>query len=430
MKLIENLNEQEYEKFCKEHLEISHFLHSYTWGKFQEKENNVKAYYIGYANDKGKLVAVSLLLKKKLVMGYSYFYAPRGYVIDYSNRELLKEFTEALKIFAKKEKAIFIKIDPDYKLHDLDIKGNVIENNNNHEDLVSYLKELGYRHYGFTKNFETSQPRYTFRLSLKPTIEEITNNFHSTTKKIINKGNPYNLKLIKNDISTMDMFIKTMNDTADREKIINHSFDYYKDYYECLHKKNMSDLYVVYVDIDNLKKIYKKKITDLEESINNLNDSKHTNVKKNQNKINEYNNQLIKANKEYEELSKIKEKKYTLSAILTAKYGNKVWTLHGGNSTLLRELNANYFIYYEIIKDAKLENYDVIDFFGTTGNPVKENPVYGIHLFKERLGGEYTEFIGEFDLVTNKFMYFLYKTLIPIRHKLQRLKYQKKKNNN
>ena len=156
-----------------------------------------------------------------------------------------------------------------------------------------------------------------------------------------------------------------------------------------------------------------------------MSDEKYKDSEKNANKKQELINQLTKAKKEYETISPIKEKKLTLSAILTAKYGNKVWTLHGGNNTLLRELNANYYIYYEIIKDAKKEGYEIIDFFGTTGDPVKENPVYGIHLFKKRLGGEYIEFIGELDLVINKPIYYLYKTLVPIRYKLQKIKYLK-----
>ena len=60
-------------------------------------------------------------------------------------------------------------------------------------------------------------------------------------------------------------------------------------------------------------------------------------------------------------------------------------------------------------------------------NPDKNNPIYGIHSFKKRLGGEYTEFIGEFDLITNKFMYFMFKTLIPIYRKIKRNKSINKK---
>lgn len=427
MKLIENLSKQKYEKFCKEHMSSSHFLHSYVWGEFQKKERHVIPHYIGYENDENKLVAVALLLEKKLVLGYTYLYSPRGYIIDYKDKALLKSFTEDLKKFAKKRKALFIKIDPDVKLHDLDIEGNIIEKNENNEELIPYLKKLGYKHLGFNKNFENNQPRYTFRLNLEPSIEEITKNFHPTTRKIINKGNPYNLKLIKNDPKTIDAFFETMIQTSDRESIVNHPYEYYNSYYETLHKENMSDLYVVTVNIKDLKTTYQEKIKKLELSIEKMSDEKYKDSEKNANKKQEFINQLTKAKKEYEVIKPIKDKELTLSAILTAKYGNKVWTLHGGNNTLLRELNANYYIYYEIIKDAKQEEYQIIDFFGTTGDPKKENPVYGIHLFKKRLGGEYTEFIGELDLIINKPMYYWYKTLVPIRYKLQKIKYFKKK---
>ena len=427
MKLIENLTKEQYEKFCNEHINQSHFLHSYIWGQFQKQERNVTPYYIGYEDDNEKLVAVALLLKRPLLLGYTYFYSPRGYIIDYKDKNILKSFTSDLKKFAKQKKALFIKIDPDVKLHDLDVEGNVINNTENNENLVKYLQKIGYRHLGFNKNFENNQPRYTFRLSLKPTIEEITKNFHPTTKKIINKGNPYNLKLIKNDHETINEFFETMVQTSDRENIVNHEYEYYKNYYEVLNKENMSDLYVVKVDVEKLKEIYVEKIQNLKDKILNMSDEKYKDSEKNSNKKQELINQLTKAEKEYEIIEPIQKKELTLSAILTAKYGNKVWTLHGGNNTLLRELNANYFIYYEIIKDAKKENYEIIDFFGTTGNPVKENPVYGIHLFKKRLGGEYQEFIGEFDLIINKPIYYLYKTFVPIRYKLQKIKYHHNK---
>lgn len=423
MKLIENISKEEYEKFCQQHKQSSHFLHSYIWGDFQEKSRKVKPHFIGYEDDNKNLVAVALLLEKKLMLGYTYLYSPRGYVIDYKNKELFKAFTEELKIFAKKRKALYIKIDPDIKLHNLDIDGNVVDLNDNNEELVEYLKKLGYKHLGFNKNFENNQPRYTFRLDLKSSIEQITKNFHPTTKKIINRKNPYNLEIIKNDPKTIDNFLETMSQTADRENIVNHTYEYYKSYYETLHKENMSDLYVVVVDTDKLKNIYKEKIDSLEKDINKMSDEKYKDSEKNANKKQEFINQLNKAKKEYEIIEPIKEKKLTLSAIMTAKYGNKVWTLHGGNNTLLRELNANYFIYYEIIKDAKKEGYEIIDFFGTTGNPQKDNPVYGIHLFKKRLGGEYTEFIGEFDFIINKPLYYLYKILVPIRYKIQKIRY-------
>ena len=216
MKFIENVSEKEYEKFVLNHKTKSHFLQSYDWGEFSKKNKNVTPYYVGLVNDKNKLVATALLLQRKMYFGYSYFYSPRGFVCDYNDLELIKEFTLKIKEFAKKKKALFLKIDPDIKLESLDIDGNVTVGVDNHK-LVDYLKSIGYKHLGFNKAFEHNQPRYTFRLDLTQGLDSIKNNFHSTTKKVMNKGNNYELDIYTNDEKYVDDFDKTMTETADRE---------------------------------------------------------------------------------------------------------------------------------------------------------------------------------------------------------------------
>ena len=148
------------------------------------------------------------------------------------------------------------------------------------------------------------------------------------------------------------------------------------------------------------------------------------------NKKKELQNQIDKLEKLINEINEVKENKIALSSIITAKYGDKVWTIHGGNSTVLRSLNSNYLIYYEIIKDAVNEGYKTIDFFGTSYNPSQNDPEYGIWLFKKRLGGEYCEFIGEFDYIFKKFTYKLFKLLIPIHRKISKIKSKRKNKHN
>src|SRR5574344_2390743 len=121
---IENLNQNEYEKFVIEN-DKAHFMQSYIWGDVQ-KEKHFKPYYVGLKKD-GIVVATALLLEKKILKQYGYLYCPRGFIIDYTNQELLKEFTKHLKTYMKNNKDIFIRIDPDIKLHNLDIEGNIIE---------------------------------------------------------------------------------------------------------------------------------------------------------------------------------------------------------------------------------------------------------------------------------------------------------------
>lgn len=409
MEFIENLEEEEYEEFVNKNKK-GHFMQSYYWGNVSSFKH-FKPHYLGMKKE-GKLIATALLLEKHLIYKYSFFYCPRGFICDYQNKDVLKEFSTYLKKYCKKNHGLFLRIDPDISLQKLDSDGNVLEPLN--YDLVDNLKKLGFKHSGFNKNFENDQPRYTFRLDISKGIEEVRKNMHPTTRKIINRGNIYHLNIYKGNKDDMKDFYDTMIETAERENLVLSPIGYYENFYKKLHEQNMSDIYLVKVNIEELKKNYEDKIHVIHEEIKlaSIKDEK-----KNQDKVavklKELNQQLEKNNSELKEIENISEKEIVLSAIITAKYQNKVWTIHGGNRTCLRYLNANYWLYYQIIEDAVKEGYQFVDFFGTTGEPEKDNTVYGIHLFKKRFGGEYMEFIGQFDYIIHPILYFGYRKVFP-----------------
>lgn len=418
MEFIEELSEKEYEEFVS-NAPKTHFMQSYAFGQVRKMKGFIP-HYVGLRDGK-KLVCAALLLEKKLIFSYSYYYVPRGYVIDYDNFQLLDEFTSCLKSFAKKNHAIFIKIDPDIKRWNLNGEGERVGDFNNNS-LIEHLKNIGYRHRGFNKGFEAEQPRFTFRLNLERTIDEIFKNFHPTTRKILNKGNKYQLEIYKGGMDDIEDFYETMKETAKREGILQAPLSYYKTFYEEFNRDGHSDLYVAKVNVEKLKQIMKENLESLEKDLESLNDEKYKNQEKNKNKKQELSNQLSKLKKDYEEVLKIDLKEIVLSSIITVKYKDMVWTVHGGNHSILMNLNANYLLYYTIIEDAHKDGYKVVDFFGTCGeaNPSQDNPIFGIHSFKKRLGGEYTEFIGEFDFVVNPVMYFLFIKLIPMYRKIVR----------
>ena len=415
MELVIDIPKKEYESFV-EKSPYGHFMQSYYFGQIRKWKNFIP-HYVGLRDNK-KLVCVALLLEKKLLAGYSYYYCPRGYVIDFNNHDLVKEFTSKLKDFARKNKSIFIKIDPAIKLHDLDPEGNVIGNDNS--SIVNYLKSIGYKHLGYNLGF---------RIDLDKPFDEVYSNMHPTTRKILNKGNQFDLDVYKGTINDIEDFYVTMSETSKREGILQAPIEYYRTFYKVFNDVGMSDLYIVKANIKKVKDSFNNKIKEVKNTIETLNDKvvRNKDREKNQNKINDLEKQLDKLNNILNNLNNIKEKEIVLSSIITVKYGDKVWTVHGGNNSKLMELNGNYLCYYSIMRDAHEEGYKCMDCFGTCGyaNPDKNNPIYGIHSFKKRLGGEYTEFIGEFDLITNKFMYFVFKTLIPIYRKIKRKKKKK-----
>ena len=72
-------------------------------------------------------------------------------------------------------------------------------------------------------------------------------------------------------------------------------------------------------------------------------------------------------------------------------------------------------MYYEFIADAYENKYEYFDLFGVVGDPeTKYKNLAGIYEYKKKFGGDYIEFIGEFDLVNKKIWYYVLPILLKI----------------
>lgn len=412
MRFIENISKDRYEKFAKNHKK-SHFLQSYAWGQFSQKEKNLIPHYIGMEDENENLVATALLLEKKLPFHLCYFYAPRGFLIDYKNEETVKVFTSYIKNYSKKRKAIFVKIDPDLIYNSEDNSGNKIIENQNQE--LTILKKAGYKHLGFTKNFETMQPRYTFRINMDKPWDEIENSFSKTTKQRIKKAEDLLVDIKVGDKKDIHTFYNLMILTENRKDFITHDEKYYQSLYEIWNKDNSCNLFLGTIDLDkiiNKQMVLKKELTKELEKIPKEKLSKTQNTKKQelQKRIDKINQDLSK----YEQNKKEYGKNITLSAHFIIEYQDKAWVLYAGNHNILTDTYTNYATYKEHIKYHYNKNIKIYDQFGTIGDLRNENPLLGLHEFKKKFGGDYIEFTGEFDYVINPLMYFIFTKLVPI----------------
>lgn len=416
------LNENEYRAFTDKRK--AHFLESYEWGELSKKRG-FTPYYVGIKKDK-EIVASALLLKKDLLMGYSYFYIPRGYTIDYNDYDLIKTFTLEIKKFCKEKKGIFFRIDPDIKLHTIDENAKEIDGENNYK-LVDYLESIGFKHRPLTKYFETMQPRFTFRIDLKPSIEEIEKRYSTTTIQRIKKAKKCGVTVEIGNQNDVKEFSRLMKMTEKRQGFYSHDDNYFENFYEAFSKNDHVTLYLGKLDIKKIESNLKSELNKLKEeykSIENLDNKKATSQKKELSKN-------ITSIEEQLDFFKDKPKDTIIvSSYLIVHYGNKSWALYAANDMDYKRLYANYLVYEKQIRDSKERNMEIFDVFGTIGEPTSDNHLVGLHDFKKKWGGEYTEFIGEFDFIINKFMYFVYKKLIPIRHKIVNKKLKKSTNNN
>lgn len=414
-KLVE-LEKNEYTNFVKNHKTKSHFLQSYEWGKFAKAKKNVTPYYIGLVNENNKVVAATLLLQKKLPLKYSYFYAPRGFVIDFKDKDLLEEFTKKIVKFIKNKKGIFLKIDPDIIRKEYNYKDEEVNLNYDSEQLFNNIIAAGFKHLGFTKNFETTQPRYTFRIDLTKDLKEIEEHFSKTTMQRINKAKKLGVEVYKGSIADIEVFFKLMALTENRKDFISYSdINYYKTLYEIFKKEDMVDLYLGKVNIKKIIEVDKLDLEEMNRLINNI--DKENLSKSNKGKLKEFTRQKeTLENNILENTNILKEygEEIILSAHMIIKYNDKAWVLYAGNHNILNKTYANYLTYYYHLKTCKEEGIKVYDQFGTIGDLNKDNPRYGLHLFKKKFGGDYIEFLGEFDYIANHFMYFVFTKLVPI----------------
>ena len=428
---LKNIEKEEFDEYVKNHKTKSHFLQSLSWGEFAKTKKNLIPYYLGLVDDENKIQAATLLLEKKLPMNYTYFYAPRGFVIDFKNKELVRTMTKKVVEFAKKKKAIFVKIDPDLIKEQTNYLEEVSKNKD-YDELFNTLKESGFKHLGFTKNFETMQPRYTFRIDLNQSTEEIEDHFSKTTKQRIAKAKKLDTEVTIGTEKDLSEFYHLMTLTEDRKDFISYNEDYYNTLYEIFNgnKNSKATLFLGKVHINKTLKVLENELKKINDQISILPiDSLSKSAK---NKLKELTRQKENTTKEIEKYKEYK-KEYgndiTLSAHMIIEYGDKAWVLYAGNHNILTETYVNYYTYSEHIRYCKEKGIKIYDQFGTIGDLSKDNPRLGLHEFKKKFGGDYIEFIGEWDYIINHFMYFVFTKLVPIYRKIIRRKSKKELKN-
>ena len=427
---LKKLSKKEFKTFADKNPEIT-FHQTEEWANLK-KVNNWDAHYIGLEDDNKKIVAGALLLSKTLpIIKKKMFYSPRGFLIDYNNKELLKKFTEEIKKYAKTENAIFIKIDPFVEYQEHDNNGDIVKNGYNNKDAVENLKSLGYKFFGFNLMQDTLQPRWMHVIETKDrNLDDVMKDMESKTRQILRKNEKCGITTREITRDELPIFKDIMKHTSDRREFVDRPLSYYEAMWDALHDSGILKILIAEIDFNK----YEKNTLEEKEKIeNNLKDriyKKEKNIlKMNDKKYNSSNKQDEEAIKRLEkQLEKIKElkdeygDKEILGGILFLIYGNEVLSLHGGSHAKLMQFQSAYTIHFEGVKMAVEGNYNRYNFYGITGDFRKENPLYGLYLFKKSFGGHVVELIGEYDLIVSKFWYTVYNLAFKTYHKLKNIK--------
>ena len=423
MEFVE-LSDKEFSEFAKNH-KYGSFHQNVAWGELKSGTGWI-TYLVG-VKENGKVVAASLVLSKSTPIKKNMFYAPRGFLIDYADKKILKFFLDELVKFAKSKNAIFIKFDPYVEYQERDINGDVVKDGFDNKYVVENLVDLGCKHHGFTTMMEDMQPRWIFTLNTKDkTEEDVMNGMDPKTRQILRKNERMGVTVRELESDELNIFHSVMEDTSSRREFANRPMSYYQKMYDAFKKRD--EVMVLAAEfnhdnyIDELKKDLKKEKKYIAELKENTKENTNQDKLAKKIKVSEENIHRFEKNiNEMEESKKANGNLITLGSILFMKTNDEVLSLVGGSYEKYMKFQSAYTTHYAGVKYALEHNMRRYNFYGITGNfNEKENPFYGLYSFKRDFGGQVVELVGEFDLIISPFWFKVYNIAFKLYHKLKR----------
>ena len=395
--IIKEISKDIFDEFAKNHLLYNQYQTS-NYATIKQKQEYEIVYIGGYKNN--ILVCASMILFKQIAPTIKYGYAPRGFLIDYYDKNLMQEFTKALKSYYLLKNIAFIKIDPEIIYSVVDPIKNTKKINSVSDKLISFMSSLGYQKLKSSLYFDSMMPVYNPIIDLS---EFRLTNLNESVITEIKKSDLFGLKFRKGtekDIETLFSFVKDKK---------NRTQAYYSEYYNSYNKTNNIDLFVLEIDYSVYLKILQKNYE--EETLKNeiinkdfLLNSTDTNLFT---KKMDSDKTLSDIKNEITEVTKVvRDNNYIpVASALVTKFNKRVTININGWNKNFAYLNSKLYLFYNIIYHYKREKYDFIDMDGITADFTENNPYKSLNDFKLKFNPTIYEYIGEFDLVINPAYY-------------------------
>lgn len=396
--IIKEISKKIFDEFSKNH-PLNNYFQTSNYGILM-KNFKYEVLYIG-AFKNNSLVAASLIMYKSIAPTIKYGYAPRGFIMDYSDYSLIAEFSNKIKSFFLLKNFAFIKINPEIiysKINTYDKKKIV---NSKSKELVSNMRYLGYEKLKNNLYFESMLPKYNAIVNLKKyNKNSVSEKCYIKSHSIINSS----LKIKKSGIADIDIFYNFVKEKS------NKTCFYYKDFYKVFDKSNMIDLLSVEIDYYKYANVYNNKYESMiienekineEFSLNPTSSDLYSDKMESDKKLDELKHKINIIN---QKLNKGITKEI-IGGALIIKGINKVSLVISGFNDEFKNLNYKYFLYCKFIEYYKKLGYNYLDLNGITGNFSEKNPFKKLNDFKLSFNPDVYEYIGEFDFVINNTYY-------------------------
>jgi lipid II:glycine glycyltransferase (peptidoglycan interpeptide bridge formation enzyme) len=356
-----------------------HFLQTYEWGQVKAKYGWQPLYAIWTVDGKVQIfketdnwslntdrcLAAALILKRIIPMGgmsarLSILYAPKGPLLDWTNESLRNRVLNDLQTFAKRQGAIFLKMDPDIMLGTgvPGGAGDVIDQQG--QVLTSELVRRGWRY-----SSDQIQFRNTVLIDLSPSDEELLAHMKQKTRYNVRLAEKKGVVLRVGKLEDLAMLYKMYAETSVRDGFVIRDEGYYQTVWKLFMAGDESSI------VNSLLSI-------------------------------PFAEPLI-AEVDHE----------PVAAIFVFYFAGRAYYVYGMSRDIHREKMPTYLLQWEAMRRAKARGCSIYDLWGAPEVFDQSDSMWGVYRFKEGLGGKVVRTLGAWDFAPNPFWYKLYSEVIP-----------------
>lgn len=216
----------------------AHPLQSWTWGEFKARWGwQMLPSALTVAESSWEPLAAAMVLKRQLPrLPLSVLYVPKGPVLDYTDAALRQQVLAQLEKIAKKEKAIFLKIDPEV------VKSWGLEAERVSPVGTQFIRELTNRGWRFSA--DQIQFRNTVEMDLEPDEETLLAKMKPKTRYNIRLAERKEVVVRPGSAADFPLMAEMYRETSERDGFGIRPSHYYLDIWQAFTQAGMGHLLI------------------------------------------------------------------------------------------------------------------------------------------------------------------------------------------
>lgn len=412
--VLKELNRDQFDFFINNYQNPTFYqTKEYADAMSKQKYNYI---YYGLEEDNKLYGATMILIEKR--QGFKYAYAPRGFLLDYTNKDLLKQFTTLLKKELGKKGVIAIKINPAIVRTTYNNITANIDTDEDSERIFGYLKDLGFYHLGYNNFFESLNPRFEAILNIDEPSNQLFNKLNEETKTKIENADYSGLKIYKSSTynpSYLFLDKKEYEKKANLYQELFYSFGEKLEFYyvKLETKEYLQHIQMRYQDQSQITNEANAKVFQTRGSDN----TNEINMKlQEENKLNDLKNELVYATN----LLRDFPQGIIIGSCITIKTKDTVSLVVDTYDQNYKQINCNYLLIWKLIEKYSNDGFKKFNLGGIANYSLTDNPYQELNDFKLCFNSTAYEYLGDFELITNKPLYAMYQNSSPFRNMLNK----------